>query len=147
MAEAERDEPRGDEGPDERETVDRTEEPIVQRGRLQLVAVAVSLVGSVILVALLGGSPGAALVLQLAVIGLLVFQTWRGKAWARWTLVVLTAIGAGANGWQAIQLVGEGGAPWWMNGGLALIFAWSAGILALGRALRRFVEVQRARFP
>jgi hypothetical protein len=132
-------------GADEDPREPAPEDPTVARGRLQLVAVAVSLIGSVILVAALGASASGAAVVQLAVIGLLLFQVFRGRGWARWLLVGLTGLGAAGNAWQAVRTFGAAGDPWLLSAGLAVIYGWCAAILAFGHALGRFLEARRAR--
>ncbi len=115
------------------------------RGRRQAIAIAVTLLGSVVVVGLLGGTPVMGVVFQVAVLGLLVAQLFRGRAWARWVLVALVGLGAAANGYQAVAHFGEG--PWGLSLALALAFGWCAIVLALSPPLARYLRAQRARTP
>lgn len=127
--------------PVDAEAVDRQRE----RGKMQLVAVAVSLVGSVVLVGALGGSSSSAFLVQLAVTGLLLFQVFRARSWARWVLVGLTALAAIGNAAQAFGTLDAAGNVGLLSVGLALIYAWCVAILAFSRPVKAyFVEAGKS---
>lgn len=115
------------------------------RGRRQVMAVAVSLGGAVVLLASIGAAGGQGFVMHAMAIGLLLVQIFRGRGWARWFLVVLTAASGLSNGLQAVQRFGEDGS--YVSLGLALVFLWSAGVLALSKPVARFLRAQRLRNP
>jgi len=121
------------------------EAPPPGRGRQQLVAVTVTLGGSIVLVAALGGSSLAAMVGQLFVIGLLTLQIFRGAPWARWVVVALALLVGAGNAVNAARLFGVDGSSWPINAGLAAVYAWCAFILAFSRPLASFVRQQRAK--
>jgi len=119
------------------------EPPDTERGRRQTIAILVTLVGSIVIVALLGGSTLPAMLIQLIVIGLLGLQLFRGAAWARWVLVAIAALTVVGNGWAAAQGAQAGGASWAINAALAAIYAWCGFFLAVSRSLAAFVTAQR----
>jgi hypothetical protein len=123
-----------------------SEDPIAERGRRQAVAVGVSVIGAVVLLAALGATPLSALMMQLLLFGLLFLQLFRGRGWARWTLVALTGFGALAYGAAAAGAMGPEH-PLLLSIGFAVVFGWSALVLALSRHVRRFAEVARRRNP
>ena len=116
-------------------------DPSVERGRRLTQAVGVSLIGSVVLFAVLTGTVGAPLAFQLGLLGLLVYQTLRGRGWARWLLVLLSGYAAFANGAAAVS----GQQPLWLFAVLAAVYVACAGVLALAPPVRRFLEAQRPR--
>lgn len=118
----------------------------LERGRRQLTAVGVSLVGAVVLVAMLGGITFGQMVAQLVVTGLVLLQVFRGRGWARWVLAVLTGIGAIGNGLEAFRALGTE-QPLTLSLPLALVFAWSTGVLVLSQPVQRFVRAQKLRHP
>jgi hypothetical protein len=124
--------------------VEEAVDPRAERGRRQALAVAVSLVGAVLVVALLGGSPLGAVAIQLFALGLLLMQLFRGRPWARWALVAPTGLGALANAAAGVEHAGTD-SPWMLSLGLAVIFGWSALVLAVSRPLASFLRGQRAR--
>ena len=105
------------------------------RGRQQVLAVLVTLGGSIVVVALLGGSPLPAMIVQLVVLALLGYQTMRGVAWARWVLVALTALAALGNGYAGLGSYGADGIGWIVNASLAAIYVWCAAVLVLSKAI------------
>ena len=112
------------------------------RGRQQVMAVAVSLLGSVVLLAVVGAIPIGPTVGQLVVLALLLAQVYRGTAWARWLtagLAALVGVGNAASAWT--QLDGDG--VWALNACLAGVYLWCAFILALSRAVDAFLRDQR----
>lgn len=117
------------------------DDPEVGKGRRLIHAVAFSLIGSIVLVAVLTRAIGPQLFLQIAVFGLLVFQTLRGRGWARWVLVGLSALAA--FGYGAAAAGREG--PVWVLLPLAVVYVACAAVIALSPAVRRFLEAQRAR--
>jgi 4-hydroxybenzoate polyprenyltransferase len=130
--------------PDEAVERRASEDASDERGRRQAVAVGVSVVGAVLLLAALGATPLSALMMQLLLFGLLFMQLFRGRAWARWTLVALTGFGALAYGAAAAGAMGPEH-PRWLSIGFAVVFGWSALVLALSRHVRRFAELARTR--
>ncbi len=118
----------------------------LQRGRRQIVAVGVSLVGSVLLVFVLGGAPAMAAVLQVVLMALLLLQVMRGRAWARWVLVAYVGLAAAGNAYQGVSSL-RGDAPWEISLALAAVYAWCALVLALSGSVSRFVRAQRLRDP
>ena len=116
------------------------EDPEVGKGRRLIHAVAFSLIGSIVLVAVLTRAIGPQLFLQIAVFGLLVFQTLRGRAWARWVLVGLSGLAAFGYGAAA---AGQQGPPWVLVP-LAVVYVACAAVLALAPAVNRFFAAPRA---
>ena len=109
-------------------------------GARQLRAVAVTLLGSIVLVNLLGAAPVCAIVLQLAVVGGLLLWTSRGGVVSRWLLVVLVGIASIANAVQAFS------APdlfWIVSASLALLYGWCAFVLALSPSIGAYARAQR----
>ena len=130
--------------PDEAVERQASEDASGERGRRQAVAVAVSVVGAVLLLGALGATPLSALMMQLLLFGLLFMQLFRGRGWARWTLVALTGFGALAYGAAAAGAMGPEH-PRLLSIGFAVVFGWSALVLALSRHVRRFAELARTR--
>jgi hypothetical protein len=123
-----------------------SEDASAERGRRQAVAVGVSVVGAVLLLGALGATPLGALMMQLLLFGLLFLQLFRGRGWARWTLAALTGFAALAYGAAAAGAMGPDH-PRLLSSGFAVVFGWSALVLALSRHVRRFAELARARNP
>jgi hypothetical protein len=119
-------------------------DPTVARGRQQIVAILVTLGGSIVLVAFLGGSPLAGMLVQLFVLGLLAMQLFRGVPWARWVLCALTGLAALGNAWVGVQSLGADGTGWIVNAALLALYAFSAFMLAMSPAIREFESHQRA---
>ncbi|MBX3271263.1 MAG: hypothetical protein KF729_13435 [Sandaracinaceae bacterium] len=117
----------------------------VTRGRQQVLAVLVTLGGSIVVVALLGGSPLPAMIVQLVVLALLGYQTMRGVGWARWVLVALTGLAALGNGYAGLESYGADGIGWIVNASLAAIYLWCAAVLVLSEAVVAFQAAARAR--
>ena len=113
------------------------------KGRRQAIAILVTLVGSIVIVALLGGSTVPGMLIQLIVIGLLGMQLFRGAGWARWVLVGIAALTVVGNVWAAVQGAQAGGASWAINAALAFIYGWCGFFLAMSRSLAAFVVSQR----
>jgi hypothetical protein len=122
------------------------EDTSAERGRRQAVAVGVSVIGAVLLLAVLGATPLSALMMQLLLFGLLFLQLFRGRGWARWTLVALTGFGALAYAAAAAGVLGPEH-PRLLAIGFAVVFGWSALVLASSRHVRRFIDAERARHP
>lgn len=121
-------------------------EDAFQRGRRQIIAVGVSLVGSVLLVFVLGGVPAATALLQVFVMGLLFLQIFRGRGWARWVLAAYVALAAVGNAYQGVAALRAGGF-WHVSLALAVVYAWCALVLALSGSVSRFLRAQRLRDP
>lgn len=111
----------------------------VEQGRRLVVAIAVSLIGSIVLLAALGMTVLNAVPIQLAVTGLLLFQIFRGRSWARWVLVAFTGLAAvgtvgplvSAGQWPPIPLA------------LAAVYAACAAALAFSPSVARFMEARQ----
>lgn len=101
----------------------------------------ISLIGSVVLVAVLSRNLGLWLFLSVAVLGLLSLQTLRGRGWARWVLAAIAAIAGVGNAYN----VAIGQAPTWLSIPLAVVYLACAGVLAFSPPVRRFQEAQRKR--
>lgn len=119
------------------------EDPEVARGRRQASAVAVSLIGSILVTVVLGLTPLVSALLSLVINGLLLVSVFGGRAWARWVLAALTGLGAAANAWMGAGSFGAEGAPWMLSFGFAGIYAWCAFVLAFSRPLGAFVNARR----
>lgn len=119
------------------------EPPDTEKGRRQAIAILVTLVGSIVIVAFLGGSTVPGMLMQLIVVGLLGMQLFRGAGWARWVLVAVAALTVVGNGWAAVQGAQAGGASWAINAALAAIYGWCGFFLAMSRSLAAFVADQR----
>lgn len=117
----------------------------VKRGRGQAVAVAFTVLGALVVLGMLSGQL-AGLPIQLLVFGLLLVQLFRGRAWARWGLVILTGIVALAHGAAALGLTASG-QPMMLSIAIALVFAWCAFVLALSPPLAGYLRAQRAKSP
>jgi len=114
-------------------------DPQLEKGRRLVVAISVSLIGSIVLLAALGMSELNAVPIQLAVTGLLLFQIFRGRAWARWVLVAFTGLAAaGTLG----QLASAGELPP-VAIALAVVYAGCAAALAFSPAVARFMQARR----
>ncbi len=114
------------------------------RGRQQALAILVTLGGSIVTVAFLGGAPLRGMAVQLVVLVLLGVQLFRGTVWARWVLVALIALAAAGNVTMAVgSFSGEGGG-WIVNVGLAAIYVWCTFVLALSPAVGSFMAARRA---
>jgi hypothetical protein len=119
---------------------------VTERGRRQVTAVAVSLVGAVLLVGLLGSVPFGPMMIQLVVLGLLLMQVFRGRGWARWLLAVVSGVAAVGNAAAAISALSTG-SPLPLSLPLALVFAWSTGALVLSPSVSRFIRAARLSNP
>lgn len=119
-----------------------TADEMAERGRRQSTAAAISVIGALLLFAMLGVTPLVGLVVQLVVFGLLFFQHFRGRGWARWILVSLTGVIAAINVWGAIAGPEQARI---ISIGLAVIFGWNAAVLAVSRHVTSFLTAQRAR--
>ncbi len=128
-----------------RDVAARAKDEGVERGRKQAVAIAVSVLVALVILALLTGQL-LAVPLQVFVFGMLFMQLFRGRAWARWALVVLTGIVAVSHAGAAFGIVASG-QPVLLSGAVAISFAWSALILALSPPLARYLRAQRAKSP
>lgn len=114
-----------------------------ERGRRQVVASGVSVMGAVVLLGTLNGASLSALLVPLVITGLVLFQVFRGRAWARWAFVLLTALGSVA---YAVAALGVGAnQPRAIALGLALVFGLSTLTIAFSPHVRRFLKAQRAR--
>jgi hypothetical protein len=122
-----------------------TADTSAERGRRQAVAVAVTVIGAMVLPATLGATPLGALMMQLVLFGLLFVQLFRGRAWARWIVVALTGLVAVAHAAAAAGFGPE--QPRGLSIAFAILFGWSALVLALSRHVARFVRDQRAKHP
>lgn len=127
-----------------KEQGDEGVDPQVTRGRQQAIAVLVTLGGSIVVVALLGGSPIAGMVVQLVVLGLLGMQLFRGVVWARWVIAAMTGLAAVGNAYMGVGSFGGDGAGWIVNAALGVIYAFCAFMLAMSPAIRAFMDAQRA---
>ena len=114
------------------------------RGRQQALAVLVTLGGSIVTVAFLGGAPLGGMVVQLIVLVLLGVQLFRGTVWARWVLVAMVSLAAVGNATMAVGSFGGEGVGWIVNVGLAVIYAWCAFVLAFSPVVGAFMSAQRA---
>lgn len=114
------------------------------RGRQQLIAVAVTLIGSILLVFAMGGS-GAGVVTQMVVVGLLTLQMFRGAPWARWGVVALSVLVGVLNLANALRLLGVEGSSWPINLGLAVLYFWCAFILAFSPSVASFMRDRRVK--
>ncbi|MEZ4337039.1 MAG: hypothetical protein R3B82_10460 [Sandaracinaceae bacterium] len=119
-------------------------DPTLTRGRQQAIAVLVTLGGSIVVVALLGGSPLAGMAVQLIVLALLGMQLFRGVVWAKWVLAAMTGLAALGNGYMGVSSFGGDGSGWIVNAGLAVIYVWCAFMLAMSPAIQAFMSAQRA---
>lgn len=119
-------------------------DPTRTRGRQQAIAVLVTLGGSILVVALLGGSPIGGMLVQLIVLGLLGMQMFRGVVWARWVLAAMTGLGALGNAYMGVGSFGGDGSGWIVNAGLGIIYAFCAFMLAMSPAIKAFMDGQRA---
>lgn len=114
-------------------------DPTVEKGRRLVVAIAVSLIGSIVLLAALGMTGLREVPIQLAVTGLVLFQVFRGRSWARWVLVALTGLAAvGTFG----QLASSGQFPP-VPLALAAVYAACALALTFSPAIARFLEARQ----
>lgn len=130
-----------DETRDAAPRAEQSGDSLAERGRRQASAVAFSVIGALVLLALLSGQL-LSFPLVLA-FGLLFFQLFRGRGWARWSLVALTALMGITYGAAALGMMGAD-APRLLFGGVGLMFAWSAFVLALSPPLARFLQVRRS---
>jgi len=119
------------------------EDPELVRGRQQSMAILVTLAGSVVTVAFLGGAPLSGMFIQLIVLALLGVQIFRGTPWARWVLAAMITLAAVGNGYNAVGSFGAEGIGWIVNGCLAAIYAWCAFMLAFSSAVTAFMLAQR----
>ena len=117
--------------------------PDVARGRQQVRATLVTLGGSFVLGAFLGGVPFATLIVWLVVLALLGMQMFRGVKWARYLLAALTGILAASNGYQLVISLGGDGAGYILNGALVLVYVWVAFMLVMSDAIAAFTTHQR----
>lgn len=115
------------------------------RGRQQLIAVAVTLIGSFVLLLVLGLAEPRSTVIWAVVFALLSFQIFRGRNWARWIVVALTFVLGARNAFAAASFFDTVGSSWPINAALVFVYAWCALILALSRPLQQFVSEQRRR--
>ena len=118
------------------------EPPELARGRQQLVAIVVTLGGSIALVAAVGGLPLGTAAVELAIFGLIAVQLFRGAQWARWTVVVLTLLTAAGNGYNAARIFGDD-PSWILNAGLAATYLFCAFILVFSAPLVAFMRARR----
>lgn len=133
-----------DETRDAAPRAERKGDATLDRGRRQAVAIAVTLVGAVVLAVILGWSMAMA-ALYLFANALLLLQLFRGRAWARWILFALTVLNAVAYGhFGSTHFEAAGSVP---SLALAAIYAWCAAILAMSKPLDRFVRTQRLKNP
>lgn len=119
-----------------------TTEESAERGRRQSTAAAVSTVGALLLLGMQGAVMLLELLAQLVAFGLLFLQHFRGRVWARWLLVVLIALIAAGNIWNAIMGPERARV---LSIGLAIILTWNALVLAFSRRVTDFLRVRRAR--
>lgn len=133
-----------DETRDAAPRAERKGDAVLDRGRRQAVAIAVTLVGAVVLAVILGSPVGGA-VMHLFLVALLLLQLFRGRAWARWILFGVAVLISVSNGYQGLaHLEAFGAVP---SLALAAIYAWCAAILAMSKPLDRFVRTQRLKNP
>lgn len=121
--------------------VERGSDARLDRGGRQARAIAISVLGAFVLHFLLGRMTASMLLLHGVVFGLLFLQLFRGRAWARWGLVVLTGLNAFSHGAVLLE------SPTFTTGALGLVFVWSAIVLAASEPLARFLREQRLRNP
>ena len=120
------------------------EPPEVRRGRRQGLAIGVTLAGSIVIVAFLGGSSMPGMFVQLIVLLLLGVQISRGTGWARWVTVAMTVLAGVGNAYQGVISFGADGIGWGVNVGLAIIYLWCAVVLGLSSSLTAYMSAQRA---
>ncbi len=113
----------------------------VERGRKQAVAVSFSVIGGLVLLGFLSGQL-ASVPLSLFVFGLLFFQLFRGRAWARWLIVFLVGGLSVTYALAAFSVFRPNDAPLF-SAAFAAMFAWNAFVMALSPPLGRFLEAQR----
>ena len=115
------------------------------KGRQQLIAVAVSLVGSIVLLLLIGAAQLGTAVIWTFVFSLLSLQMFRGRNWARWIIVVFALVLGGGNAYSAATLFETVGSSWPINAALVVVYAWCAFILLLSKPVQDFMGDQRAK--
>ncbi len=109
-------------------------------GSRQLRAVAVTLLGSIVLMAVLGAMPVATTLVHFVLVGLLLMWTSRGGTWSRWMLVVLVGLGAASHGMAVAQ--GEG----WgriVSGLMVVLYTGCALALAFSPAINQHIRQSR----
>jgi len=115
------------------------------RGRQQLIAVAVTLIGSIVLIFAMGGSTVGVLTIQLIVVSLLTLQMFCGAPWARFFVVAMTVLFGLGNLYNAVRLFSTEGSSWPINAGLSLLYLWCAFILFFSRPVGSFMRDQRVK--
>lgn len=112
------------------------------RGARQLRAVAVTLLGSIGLMAVLGAVPLMTTVVHLVIVSLLMMWTLRGGTWSRWVLVVLVTLGAVSHG--AAFLAGRG---WGLivSAALVVLYVGCAVALAFSPAINAHIRREARR--
>ena len=123
------------------------EEIRLAKGRLQLIAVAVTLLGSLGLRVVLGIMPISGAAVWAAPFALLAFQMFRGRTWAKWVTMALSALLGAGCAIVAAELFGGGpdSEYWSINAALAVMYAWVVLVLWLSKPLAGFMHSQRAR--
>lgn len=124
--------------------LEREADAALERGRRQAIAIAVTIVGAV-LVTMALGAPITGGLMHLALAGLLLLQLFRGRGWARWILVGIAALTATGNAYQGLTHFGVG--RWVPSLALALTYAFCAAVLVLSKPLDRYLRAQRLRHP
>ncbi len=125
-------------------SANRGAEPSADQGGKQVRAVMISLIGLVVLAAVLGGTPLMGAIFWAGVFVFLWLSINAGRGWARWVVIGLAAILAAGNGWQAAQLFGADGLEWTINVGQIVVLGWCAFVLALSPKVQAFLAARRA---
>lgn len=118
-----------------------------ERGTRQVRAVMISLIGSVLLAALLGGTPLMGAIFWVSVLGFLWLSMTRGRSWARWVTVALTTLLTLGNGYQAFLIFGDGSWDWVTNAGVVVVLVWCIFVLALSPEVNAYLAAQRQDEP
>lgn len=108
-------------------------------GARQLRAVSVTLLGSIVLMALLGALPVATTLVNLVLVSLLLMWTARGGTWSRWVLVVLVGLGAVAHGMAVAQGTGWGRM---VSVAMVVLYAGCGLALAFSPAIQAHIRAQ-----
>ncbi|MFK7986952.1 MAG: hypothetical protein AB8I08_13085 [Sandaracinaceae bacterium] len=108
-------------------------------GARQLRAVSVTLLGSIVLMAVLGAIPVSTTVVNLVLVSLLLMWTSRGGTWSRWVLVVLVALGAASHGMAVAQGQGWGQM---VSVAMVVLYVGCALALAFSPAIHAHVRAQ-----